>query len=145
MSARSKARKRALDILFEADSKSVPIGTVLAEHVRRREQSGDPALNEYTIHLIEGVRAHADEIDAAVLASAHGWTVERMPIVDRAILRIGAYEVIFNDDIPDAVAISEAVQLATDLSTDESPGFVNGVLGAIATSPLLAKTRDSLA
>jgi len=135
MAARSKARKRALDILFEADSKSVPVGTVLAENIRRREQAGDPVLNEYSIQLIEGIRAHADQIDASILASARGWTLERMPIVDRAILRIGAYEVLFNEGVPDAVAISEAVQLATDLSTDESPGFVNGVLAAIATAP----------
>jgi N utilization substance protein B len=140
MSARSKARKRALDILFEADSKSVPVGTVLAEHIRRREQAGDPALNDYSIELVEGVKAHADEIDAAVLAAAHGWTLDRMPIVDRAILRIGGFEVIFNEDVPNAVAISEAVQLATDLSTDESPGFVNGVLGAMAVRDIPAKS-----
>lgn len=131
MSARSKARKRALDILFEADSKSVPLATVTADTVRRRESAGDPPLNAHTLALVEGIAAHQGVVDAAIEAAAEGWTVARMPAVDRAILRIGAYEILFADDVPTGVAISEAVELAASLSTDESPSFVNGVLGAV--------------
>lgn len=134
MAARGKARKRALDILFEAEARAVPVGTVLAELVRRREAAGDDPLNEYTVTIVEGVRAHQAEIDATLVASSHGWTLERMPLVDRAILQVAAFEIAFAEDVPDAVAISEAVRLATDLSTDESPQFVNGVLAAVAAS-----------
>ena len=133
MAARSKARKRALDILFEADSKSVPVNMVLADQIRRREVAGEPQFNDYTVTLVEGVRANADPIDAAINEASREWTLERMPMVDRAILRLAAFEIAFSDDVPNAVAISEAVQLATDLSTDESPAFINGVLGAIST------------
>ena len=133
MAARSKARKRALDILFEADSKSVPVNMVLADQIRRREVAGEPQFNDYTVTLVEGVRANSDAIDAAINEASREWTLERMPMVDRAILRLAAFEIAFSDDVPNAVAISEAVQLATDLSTDESPAFINGVLGAIST------------
>ena len=134
MAARGKARKRALDILFEAEARAVPVGTVLAELVRRREAAGDDPLNEYTVTIVEGVRAHQAEIDATLVASSHGWTLERMPLVDRAILQVAVFEIAFAEDVADAVAISEAVRLATDLSTDESPQFVNGVLAAVAAS-----------
>lgn len=132
MSARTKARKRALDILFEADSKSVPIPTVLAEHIRRRQAAGEPELNPHTVALVDGVVAQQEALDRAIEDSAQGWSLARMPAVDRAILRIGAYEVLYADDIPTGVAISEAVELATSLSTEESPGFINGVLGSVA-------------
>ena len=134
MSARSKARKRALDVLFEADAKDVPPASVLAETIRRRAADGDPDLNAYTIELVEGVVANRLAVDAALSASLEDWTLERLPAVDREVLRLGAYEVLFRDDVPDAVAISEAVELARSLSTDESPAFVNGVLGAVAAS-----------
>jgi len=134
MSARSKARKRALDVLFEADAKDVPPASVLAETIRRRAADGDPDLNAYTIELVEGVVANRFAVDAALAGSLEDWTLERLPAVDREVLRLGAYEVLFRDDVPDAVAISEAVELARSLSTDESPAFVNGVLGTVATS-----------
>jgi len=134
MSARSKARKRALDVLFEADAKDVPPASVLAETIRRRAADGDPDLNAYTIELVDGVVANRLAVDAALAASLEDWPLERLPAVDREVLRLGAYEVLFRDDVPDAVAISEAVELARSLSTDESPAFVNGVLGAVATS-----------
>jgi transcription antitermination protein NusB len=134
MSARSKARKRALDILFEADSKAVPLASVTAETIRRRETAGDPPLNEHTIALVEGIAANQAAVDSAIEAAAEGWTVARMPAVDRAILRIGVYEILFVDDVPTGVAISEAVELATSLSTDESPAFVNGVLSGVDKS-----------
>lgn len=140
MSARSKARKRALDVLFEADSKGVPIPSVLAEHVRRRRDEGSPELNEYTLALVEGVSSNLPAIDERIERSAVGWSLDRMPDVDRAIARVAVYEILFVEDVPDAVAISEAVDLATDLSTAESPRFVAGLLHAIAHQTPLSET-----
>ncbi len=130
MAARSKARKRALDILFEADQRGVNASTLLAG---RLATPGDgPPLNPYAAELVEGVVAHWGEINELLTTYSHGWTVDRMPGVDRAILRLGAWEVVWNDYVPDAVAISEAVELAKSLSTDESPSFVNGLLARLA-------------
>ena len=143
MSARSKARKRALDVLFEADAKDVPAASVLAETVRRRAADGEPELNPYAVELVEGVVANRGALDAALTDALEDWTLERLPAVDREVLRLGAYELLYRDDIPDAVAISEAVELARSLSTDESPAFVNGVLGAVAASrPAAAKGAE---
>jgi transcription antitermination protein NusB len=127
MSARTKARKRALDILFESEARGLSPGETLTERIRIAE----PPVHEYTITVVEGVAAHLSEIDAVLAERAEGWTLARMPAVDRTILRIGAFEVLHKDDVPDAVAISEAVGLARELSTDESPGFVNGLLAAV--------------
>ncbi len=132
MSARGKARKRALDVLFEADAKAVPVQQVLVEHQRRREADGEPALNEYSVALVEGVIGHQADIDALITAHATGWDMSRMPGVDRAILRIAVFELTQSTDVPQAVAISEAVRMAEELSTDQSAGFINGVLGAVA-------------
>lgn len=132
MSARGKARKRALDVLFEADAKAVPVQQVLAEHQRRREADGEPALNEYSVALVEGVIGHQTDIDALITAHATGWDMSRMPGVDRAILRLAVFELTQSTDVPQAVAISEAVRMAEELSTDQSAGFINGVLGAVA-------------
>ena len=132
MSARGKARKRALDVLFEADAKAVPVQQVLVEHQRRREADGEPALNEYSVALVEGVIGHQADIDALITAHATGWDLFRMPGVDRAILRIAVFELTQSTDVPQAVAISEAVRMAEELSTDQSAGFINGVLGAVA-------------
>ena len=134
MSARSKARKRALDILFEADAKDVPAASVLAETVRRRAADGDSELNPYAVELVEGVVANRDDIDAALSGALQEWTLDRLPAVDREVLRLGAFELLYRPDVPDAVAISEAVELARSLSTDESPAFVNGVLGSLAAA-----------
>ncbi len=127
MPARSKARKRALDVLFEAELRGQPVLQVLAE------RAGDeaPPLPAYAADLVRGVHAHQERIDGLLDEHAHGWALERMPAVDRNILRIGAYELLWADDVPDAVAISEAVQLATDLSTEGSPAFVNGLLARL--------------
>ncbi len=130
MAARSKARKRALDILFEADQRGANATSLLAERLAR---PGDgPPVSEYAVELVEGVVAHWAEITDLLTTYSHGWTVDRMPGVDRAILRLGTWEVIWNDDVPDNVAISEAVELARSLSTDESPSFVNGLLARVA-------------
>lgn len=128
MAARSKARKRALDILFEAEMQGMQVSATLA----RRLASADPPLNEYTVTLVEGIIAHRERIDELLSTYAVGWTLDRMPAVDRNVLRIGVFEIVYRDDVPDAVAISEAVNLVQDLSTDDSPGFVNGLLGRIA-------------
>lgn len=130
MAARSKARKRALDLLFEADQRGTNASTLLAERLAR---PGDgPPVSEYAVELVEGVVAHWGEITDLLTTYSHGWTVDRMPGVDRAILRLGVWEIVWNDGVPDNVAISEAVELATSLSTDDSPSFVNGLLARVA-------------
>jgi N utilization substance protein B len=130
VAARTKARKRAVDLLFEAEQRGLEPGALLEERLARPVT--EAPLNEYTAHLVRGVVEHGHDIDELLATYSHGWTVERMPDVDRAILRIGTFEVVYADDVPDGVAISEAVDLATSLSTDESPGFVNGLLSRLA-------------
>ncbi|GAA1257077.1 transcription antitermination factor NusB [Oryzihumus leptocrescens] len=130
MSARSKARKRALDILFEAEQRGVNVESLLAE--RLAHPGTEAPLNEYTVELVQGVVRKWVAINELLSTYSQGWTIERMPAVDRAILRIGAFEVLYADDVPDAVAISEAVALAKSLSTDDSPTFVNGLLARLA-------------
>jgi len=127
MSARSKARKRALDVLFAADLR----GESALEALESAIAEGDGPTNEYTSALVRGVVAEQARIDELLTEHAQGWTLDRMPGVDRNVLRLGVYELLHVDDVPDAVAVSEAVALVQDLSTDESPSFVNGVLGAI--------------
>ncbi len=128
MGARSKARKRALDILFESELQSLPAGATLAE----RRTTVEPPLNDYTVRLVEGVVAHLDEIDAVISQCSRDWPLERMPTVDRNIVRIGVFELRHVDEVPAPVALSEAVAMARELSTDESPAFVNGLLAKIA-------------
>jgi transcription antitermination protein NusB len=127
VTARSKARKRALDILFESEVRGLPVGGTLDE----RLAAGDPPLNEYTVEIVRGVREHRTHIDELVTTYAQGWTLDRMPAVDRNALRIGVFEILYVDGVPDAVAVTEAMNLVRDLSTDDSPSFVNGVLGNI--------------
>jgi N utilization substance protein B len=134
MAARSKARKRAVDLMYEADLRSADPVSTLAERVAL----ADPPINDYTIELVEGVAEHRGDIDQLLSDYSEGWTLERMPGVDRAILRIGLFELLFSDDIPDAVAIDEAVELAKVLSTDDSPKFVNGILGRVLRDQLPA-------
>ena len=144
MSARSKARKRALDVLYEADIRGLPAADVLKAAEDRRADEGQAAMNAYAVEIVEGVAAHREYIDELLGSYSMGWTLERMPAVDRAILRIGAYEVLWRDDVPDAVAIAEAVALAQELSTDESSSFVNGLLGRLQElKPRLALGPDS--
>ncbi len=130
MAARSKARKRAVDLLYEADLRGADPVTTLAERVTL----ADPPISDYTIELVEGVAEHRQAIDELLSSYAEGWTLERMPGVDRAVLRVGLYELLFSTEVPDAVAIDEAVELAKALSTDESPRFVNGLLGRVLRS-----------
>ena len=126
--ARSKARKRALDILFEAELRGTPVLDLLAERITL----GSPPVPAYAADLVRGVAVHSARIDELISAYAEGWTLDRMPAVDRNVLRIGVYELLWAQDVPDAVAINEAVLLVQDLSTDASPAFVNGLLARIA-------------
>ena len=128
MAARRKARKRALEVLFEADQRSMDPVVVLKAKIQR----ADPPVSEYAVTLVEGVVAHLARIDEVLSTYSMGWTVDRMPAVDRAVLRIGTWEVLHAPDVPDHVAISEAVEMVQELSTDESPKFVNGLLARIA-------------
>ena len=130
VSARSKARKRALDLLFEAEQRGVNAETLLAERIAK--PATQHSLNEYTVEIVRGVVAKWNEINELLATYSQGWTIERMPAVDRAILRIGAWEVVYSEAIPDVVAISEAVALASLLSTDDSPTFVNGLLARLS-------------
>ena len=134
MGARTKARKRALDILFESVQRGLPV----TETLSARQEASETPLNPYTITLVEGVDGHRVEIDEAITAYSAGWPLDRMPAVDRTIIRIGVFELRHVDEVPDAVALSEAVSLARELSTDESPSFVNGVLAKIARQPASA-------
>ncbi|MGH3661103.1 MAG: transcription antitermination factor NusB [Micromonosporaceae bacterium] len=128
MPGRRKARKRAVDILYEADMRSVAPLEVLRDWIAR----ADPPVSEYTDLLVSGVAENQARIDELISQYAKDWTLERMPPVDRNIVRIGVYELLWRPDIDPPVAISEAVELAKTLSTDDSPRFVNGVLGRMA-------------
>ncbi|GGT77293.1 MULTISPECIES: transcription antitermination factor NusB [Streptomyces] len=130
MAARSNARKRAFQILFEADQRGASVQQVLADWVRHaRSDDRQPSVNEFTMQLVEGYADYANRIDELIATYAVDWDLDRMPVADRNIVRLGAYELIWLDETPDAVAIDEAVQLAKEFSTDESPTFVNGLLG----------------
>jgi N utilization substance protein B len=127
VSARGKARNRALDVLFEAEQRSVSAFDV----IRARREKTDQVVNPYTVEIVEGVLSQQEAIDEFLETYSQGWSLERMPSVDRIILRIGTWELLYNDDVPDGVAVSEAVALAKTLSTDESPQFINGLLGRL--------------
>ena len=135
MGARSKARKRALDVLYEAGQRDQePLETL-----RARLALAEPPVPEYAVVLVEGVAAHLKRIDELLSTYAEEWTLGRMPPVDLAVLRIGVYELLWCDDVPDEVVLAEAVALAASLSTDESPRFVNGLLGRLqALKPSLS-------
>jgi transcription antitermination protein NusB len=142
MAARSKARKRALDILFEAELRGLPTLELLSE----RQSLGDVPVQPYAAELVRGVATHSERIDELISWNLVDWTLERMPAVDRNILRIGVYELLWADGVPDGVAISEAVALAQDLSTDNSASFVNGVLARIkADKPTLSLDPEASA
>ncbi|GAA1221284.1 transcription antitermination factor NusB [Prauserella alba] len=125
---RRAARRRAVELLYEAAQRELDPAAVLKEH------AGSPDVDivgDYTFTVVEGMSANQERVDELLAEHAQGWTLERMPPVDLAILRVGVYEMLWSADVPDAVAIDEAVGLAKDLSTDDSPRFVNGVLGRI--------------
>ncbi|GAB4081499.1 transcription antitermination factor NusB [Modestobacter muralis] len=132
MAARTKARKRAVDVLYEADLRS---GDPLAV-LRDRIADGTPPVPDHAVRLVEGVVEQQARIDELIEAHASGWSLDRLPDVDRAILRMAVYELLWVDDVPDAVVIDEAVELAKTLSTDDSPSYVNGVLGGIVRAEI---------
>ena len=128
MAARSKARKRALDILFASELRSEDPVVALDRAI----EAGEGPTNDYTSTLVRGVAEHLTRIDEVLTTYSKGWTLARMPVVDRNVLRIGVYELLWGDaDVPENVAVSEALHLVQDLSTDDSPAFVNGLLGSI--------------
>lgn len=131
MPARRRARKRALDVLYEADLRGLDPKEVLAAYVQRLEEPR-PSHLPYAISLVEGVAEHRERIDELIGSYAEGWTLRRMPPVDRNLARIAVYEILWVDEIDPPVAITEAVELARQLSTDDSPRFLNGLLGRIA-------------
>ena len=126
MAARSKARRRAVEVLYEIDLRGQDAETGLTS-LAARMQSG---VNPYTEEVVRGVLTHLEQIDETLATYAQGWTLERMPAVDRAILRMGTWELLWGE-VPEAVALAEAVQLANDLSTDESGKYINGVLARV--------------
>jgi N utilization substance protein B len=128
MAARSKARKRALDFLYEADIKNVSAKDLFAQR-GAAELSQEP----YVADLISGVTEHIGKIDELIMTYAQGWDMDRLPTVDRNILRLGIYEILWSPDLDDAIVIDEALSLAKDLSTDDSAGYIHGVLGRIAS------------
>jgi transcription antitermination protein NusB len=135
MPARSKARKRALDVLYAAELRAQDPVAALDAAVAE----GEGPTNPYTETLVRGVGEHRERIDELLGQYSQGWTLDRMPAVDRNALRIGVFELLYADEVPDVVAVSEAVALVRNLSTDESPAFVNGVLGS------MLRDRDALA
>jgi N utilization substance protein B len=135
MSARTKARKRALDILYAADLRNENITEALGvETERALDEPERQASWEYAQNIVEGVVAHSVEIDEVIQTYSRGWTLERMPAVDRAILRIAVWEIMFNPEVPAVVAVNEAVESAKMFSTEESSNFVNGLLASIAST-----------
>lgn len=135
MSARTKARKRALDILYAADLRNEDVTTALSiEALRALDEPGRQASWEYAQAIVEGVISHSLEIDEVIQTYSRGWTLERMPSIDRAILRVAVWEILFNPEVPAIVAVDEAVDLAKMYSTEESSNFVNGLLASIAAT-----------
>lgn len=121
-----------MDLLFEAEARGLtPAEVADGRTALAEQQAGVTPLNPYTVTVARGVTQHAAHIDDLISAHLQGWTLDRLPAVDRAILRVAVWELLHADDVPEPVAVDEAVELAKKLSTDESPGFVNGVLGQI--------------
>lgn len=129
---RHLARKRAVDLLFEAEARRLTAAEAAeARAALARAQPDVAPLHPYTAAVAHGVTEHAAHIDDLIAAHLQGWALGRLPAVDRAILRVAVWELLHAEDVPEPVAVDEAVQLAKELSTDESPGFVNGVLGQL--------------
>ena len=132
MSARSKARKQALDILFESDIRgSVALDILTSRDVVEEGPDARP-IREYTREIITGVSEHRRKIDELIATYAQGWDMDRLPTVDRNVLRLAIYEILWSPDVPDAVAIDEALTMVKELSTDESGAYVHGVLGRVS-------------
>jgi N utilization substance protein B len=135
LSARTKARKRAVDAVFAADLRKISPLQLLNEVADlAADRQNQDAIFGYARDIVEGIIEHHDEIDDLLESYSQGWALDRMPNLDRAILRCAVWEILHNDEVPDAVAINEAVDLAKELSTDDSGSFVNGLLSRIAAT-----------
>jgi N utilization substance protein B len=143
---RHHARKRAVDLLFEAEARGMTAAEVADGRTALAEAKPEiDALNEYTVTVARGVTEHAAHIDDLISAHLQGWTLARLPAVDRAVLRVAVWELLHADDVPEPVAVDEAVELAKELSTDDSPGFVNGVLGQVMlVTPQIRAAADAV-
>ena len=133
MSARSKARKQSLDLLYEADIRQADLLELMTERDLLDEGPDARPIREFTRELISGVSEHKRKIDELITSYAQGWDMDRLPAVDRNILRLAIFEIVWSSELPDAVAIDEALTLAKELSTEESAGYIHGVLGRIAS------------
>lgn len=133
MSARSKARKQTLDLLYESDIRSSDLLELLSLRDVVEEGVDARPIREYTRLLVEGVHLHMRKIDELISTYAQGWDMDRLAAVDRNILRLGIFEILWQDEIDDAIIIDEALTLAQSLSTEESAGFIHGVLGRIVS------------
>jgi N utilization substance protein B len=129
MSARTRARKRVLDILYEAEMRSASPQDILA----RTQADSTDKLNEYVPFLVSGILEKKSIVDETIETYSQEWSLDRMPMVDRELARIGVFEILFQEEVPDAVVINEIVELAGSLSTDDSPAFLNGLLGKISS------------
>lgn len=143
---RHHARKRAVDLLFEAEARGLSAAEVADGRAALAEAKPEiDRLNPYTVTVARGVTEHAAHIDDLISAHLQGWTLQRLPAVDRAVLRVAVWELLHADDVPEPVAVDEAVELAKELSTDDSPGFVNGVLGQVMlVTPQIRAAADAL-
>jgi len=143
---RHQARKRAVDLLFEAEARGMTAADVATgRNALAGKQADVTALNPYTVKVARGVTEHKAHIDDLISAHLQGWTLERLPAVDRAIMRVAVWELLHADDVPAPVAVDEAVELAKQLSTDDSPGFVNGVLGQVMlVTPQIRAAADAV-
>jgi N utilization substance protein B len=144
---RHHARKRAVDLLFEAEARGLTAAEVADARATLAETKPEiDALNPYTVTVARGVTEHAAHIDDLISAHLQGWTLQRLPAVDRAVLRVAVWELLHAEDVPEPVAVDEAVELAKELSTDESPGFVNGVLGQVMlVTPQIRAAAEAVA
>ena len=133
MSARSKARKQTLDLLYEADIRGASAADLLLQRDVVEEGPDARPIREFTKTLIAGVTENKRKIDELISTYAQGWDMDRLPAVDRNILRLGIYEIVWSSDLDDGIAIDEALTLAKELSTDESAGYIHGVLGRISS------------
>ncbi len=135
MSSRTKSRKRALDVLYAADIRGLDLATALTDEDVRVAGETDRAMQwAYAAEIVRGVIDHRPELDELITTYARDWPLDRMPAIDRALLRIGSWEIAYNPEVPNAVAVSEAVDAAATLSTEDSAKFINGVLGRIAAA-----------
>jgi N utilization substance protein B len=135
LSSRTKSRKRAVDAVFAADIRGKSpvelLEDTLEQNAKRQNQD---VIFAYANQIVQGIVSHKDEIDAYLEAYSQGWSLDRMPTLDRAIMRVATWEIIYNDDVPDSVAVNEAVELAKEYSTDDSPAFINGLLNKISST-----------